>query len=107
MQKSSTDGLRSGEFLHLSKKEKNKLLVVMARIMERAYRRGVQQALHLNNKQAILPVILSDLAGYRYNTSIDTSYGLDGFRTTSIARLFMEEDLELIGFEEPEKTKGP
>lgn len=101
MQKTSIDGLKEGEFDHLAEEDKKKILMVMSRIMERAYRRGVQQALHLSQQESVLSVITSDLHVYRYETSIETSYGLDGFKTSSMERLFMEESLELIGFEQP------
>lgn len=97
---SSKFGLVEGEFEHLDGKTKNQLVKLMSRIMERAYRRGVQQALELYKKDAIDDWITCEPWNYRYDKSLATSIGLDGFTTTSIERLFIEEKLESIGLYE-------
>ena len=97
---SSRFGLVMGEFDHLPDKTKKKLVNLMSRIMERAYRRGVQQALCMQENDQIEEWILGDTHKYRYGKSLANSIGLDGFTTTSIERLFMEEHLDTIGFKE-------
>lgn len=89
---SSIYGLKDGEFSDLPQKIKNKLLRLMARIMERAYRRGVQQAMEMEPT-----VEIGDLHAYRYENSLDDSLGLDGFRSSSLERLAMEESLDEVG----------
>lgn len=86
------------EFDSIDPNMKRRLVELMARIMERAYRRGVQQALVMNEGNQILPYILNDLYSYRYEIDLDFSPGLDGYKTTSKERLFMEEKLENLGF---------
>ena len=94
---SSKFGLSLSEFSHLSDTDKKKLIRLMARIMERAYRRGVHQTLHLFQNNRIDDWILRNPHMYRYSKNLDKSIGLDGFITCSIDRLMMEEHLENIG----------
>jgi hypothetical protein len=94
---SSKFGLTLGEFSDLDKEKKKKLIRLIARIMERAYRRGVQQTLVLAEKDAIDEWIFENTHNYRYGKSLDVSIGLDGFTTSSVERLMMEENLENIG----------
>ena len=89
------------EFDGIPEKQKKKLTVIMARIMEKAYRRGVQQALHLNETNEISDKLLSSegLHNWRYGNSIDESIGVDGFQTKSVERLLIEEpNLRMLGF---------
>ncbi len=94
---SSFYGLKMYEFSSLDEELKLKLKGVMARIMERAYRRGVQQTITLYEDDRILPNILNNLHDYRYNENPDISIGLDGFKTSSLERLEMEESLNQVG----------
>lgn len=100
----STHGLDEGEFDHLDEKTKKKLIRLMSRIMERAYKRGVQQAVTLVESGKKFPVLEngSTLYKWRYEKSLDKSYGIhEWFVTSSIERLMMEEpDLIEIGFYE-------
>lgn len=96
---SSKFGLHIQEFSHLVEGDKKKLLRLMARIMERAYRRGVQQTLYLAEKGLIDEDIIDEPHSYRYGRSLDQSIGLDGFITSSIERLLMEENLENLGLD--------
>lgn len=95
---SSIYGCKLEEFIHLEKKDVKKLLKIMSRIMERAYRRGVQQTLYMNKKKSIEDWILKDDGfSLRYEKSLDLSIGLDGFIIPSIERLECEESLYQIG----------
>ncbi len=86
-------GCSYGEFDNLSKSLKRKLIKIMARIMEKSYRRGVHQALYM---QRNCPERLSrvdtekKLQEWRYDICLDKSIGIDGFLSTSKARLHME-----------------
>lgn len=91
-------GLKISHFTHLSDDDKKDLVTLMSRIMEKAYRRGVQQVLYLATKGTIEESILDDLNTYRYRKSLDQSPGLDGFLTSSKERLLIEEHLEILGF---------
>ncbi|HEY3526787.1 MAG TPA: hypothetical protein VGK47_11355 [Nitrososphaeraceae archaeon] len=97
---SSKFGLKEHEFCTLNPERKQKLVRLMARIMERAYRRGVQQTLALKEKGTIDEWIIDNPHSYRYDKSLAISIGLDGFTSSSIERLFMEEKLQDIGFDE-------
>lgn len=92
-------GLKMGHFDHLSSDDKKDLLMLMARIMEKAYRRGAYQVLTLAEKGCIDEDVLDDLNAYRYRKSLDQSPGLDGFLTSSKERLLTEEHLEVLGFD--------
>jgi len=94
---SSKFGLQYNEFKDLSDNTKKKLKKLISRIMERAYRRGVQQALVLNENNAIDEWIKNDLHKFRYGKSLQKSIGLDGFVTTSQERLDIEESLDTVG----------
>lgn len=98
VESSSQYGLHPDEFNHLSQEDLIKLNRLIARIMERAYRRGVQQAIVLNKHKCIDRKILDDLAAWRYENDLDISFGLDGFKSSSIKRLNMEENLHELGF---------
>ena len=93
---SSIYGLKMDEF-SFDKETQEKLLRLMARIMERAYRRGVQQAITLY-PDGILPEILEDLECWRYENDLDKCPGLRGDRDSSLWRLQCEESLDQIGF---------
>ena len=89
----SMSHLQDGDFEGLTEEQKLRMKRWMARIMERAYRRGVQQAIFMKEKGLVDEWILENLHDYRYGKSIDVSVGLDGFTTSSIDRLEIEEDL--------------
>lgn len=89
-------GLDELDFMWMDEELKTKILVWMSRIMERAYRRGVQQALHMQKRGRVLEEIIADLHAYRYGASLDISPGLDGFTTPSLKRLGMEEKTEYL-----------
>tara|TARA_R110000868_G_scaffold136519_4_gene349519 strand:- start:4013 stop:4315 length:303 start_codon:yes stop_codon:yes gene_type:complete len=91
-------GLKFDEFAHFSEEEKQKLLRLMSRIMERSYRRGVQQTLHMKDRNIIEEWILDNPYSYRYEKSLEISIGLDGYTTASLERLMIEENLHNIGF---------
>lgn len=81
-----------GEFEDLSIDKKQKLLKMIARIMERAYRRGVQQGISMY-VDGRCKLQKDDLATWRYFTDLDKSDGIaPGYSTTSLERLSMEED---------------
>lgn len=93
-------GLVMGEFDHLSDDDKQKLIGLMAGIMEMGYRRGVQQA-HALNEEKRNPELndQSGLAKWRFETPVSESIGIDGFKSSSIERLFMEHGvLRELGF---------
>ena len=90
-----TLGIPDWAFGDLDPKTKKHLIKILARVAERAYRRGAQQGVHFaRTKPQVLPQCMHD---WRYCTSVDNSIGLDGFKTTSEARLFMETDLYRLG----------
>lgn len=76
----------------LTKKQREKLLDMIAQVMEAAYRRGVQQTLHLMKENAIDEWITNDDGcAYRFDKSLKRSIGIEGkFNTSSIDRLLME-----------------
>jgi len=94
---SSVYGFKMDEFGTLPSELQIKLKKLMSRIMERAYRRGVQQAITLYKTGEIPDSILDDLHGYRYDNDINESIGLLGDKSSSVARLQMEESLEQVG----------
>jgi hypothetical protein len=85
----------------LSKKQKKNLLTLLADVMEKSYRRGVQQALVMDKKNLILPKIKKDLHAYRYRNSLRKIIGLDGYPDTAENRLQIEFS-EVIAFKESE-----
>jgi hypothetical protein len=102
-----TTGINEGTFKSLTERQRKALVKIMARIAERSYRRGAQQGAHVaQNRPQCLPPSLAD---WRYDNSLDRSPWLDWKRKPepSTCRLFTENpDLEELGFEEPEPTKG-
>lgn len=94
-------GLKFHEFDDIPKRQKKKLVRLMARLMEKSYKRGVQQGVHFERLDAEFPNIADDeaLYKYRYERNLDKSPGIDGFKSTSKERLFMEEGcLREVGF---------
>lgn len=89
---SSAYGLEYGEFKNLPESTKKKIVKMMARVMERAYRRGVQQAIVMNAGE-----LNRDMYKWRYGVSLNKSIGIDGYKTTSVERLEMEEPLKCVG----------
>jgi hypothetical protein len=86
-------------FSKFSESERKKILRLCAVVMESAYRRGVQQALHLNDNGGIDDWILKDVHKYRYGKSLSRSIGLDGYETSSIERLKREHDIFSYSFD--------
>lgn len=83
----------------LTKQEKRKLIKLMARIQEDAYRRGAQQAATLQKYGEIV----SDLAMYRFEKSLDKSPMLGNGKInpcfpSSIDRLEIEYGPQLYDF---------
>jgi hypothetical protein len=91
-------GLELGEFEHLPVDTKKKLVRLIARIAEKAYRRGLQQGV-VFTKSGALRV---SPGAWRFETNLDKApRGEDGFVPkccgTSIERLFVEVPLEAVG----------
>lgn len=88
------------EFYDLETSKKNKLISILSRVMESAYRRGVQHALAIPIER-VDPKLLQEngLYEWRYESSKDDSIGIDFFKSTSKERLFMEHGcLRELGF---------
>lgn len=86
-------GLKFGEFNDIPNEKISKLIRLMARISEKSYRRGVQQAAMFFIEKDGAGIIDSDqssLHDWRYGTSLDESPGLDGYHSSSLERLFCE-----------------
>ena len=78
----------------LTQEEKNSLIIILANISERSYRRGVQQALHFERTrpEAMTKKMSEDeIHDWRYEIPLSDSIGIDGFKTTSLERLSCEE----------------
>jgi len=84
-------GLKMAEFSEMPKATQRKLVKLMARISERSYRRGVQQALAIG---CIHPV-----AEWRYG-SMEKSAGINTRRKTTVIDRLFEQNMELreVGF---------
>lgn len=83
-------GIPENAFDALDARTRNFMIKVMARVAERAYRRGAQQGVHIaQNRPQHLPENLHD---WRYVTSADKSAALDDpyYVTTAVERLEME-----------------
>jgi hypothetical protein len=52
----------------------------------------------LSKEDKIDEWIMHDSFTYRYEKSLDVSIGLDGYTTSSLERLMIEEHLENVGF---------
>jgi len=75
----------------LNKTEKTKLLKLISQSSESSYRRGVQQTLCAVKKGWIDDwIVKDDATSYRFDRSLKTSIGLDGFQTSSKERLLSE-----------------
>ena len=99
--KSIAAGFAAQAFGHLAPSDRQKLVILMARIAEQAYRRGAYQSVKLAGDDAdLLP---DDLYNWRYGASLDQSPWLDDTTTeASTERLFAEcADLEALGFTKP------
>jgi hypothetical protein len=95
-----THGMPDGALEALDARTKALLVKLMARVAERAYRRGAQQGAHLAlTRPQDLP---RDLAAWRFRPSTDLSPWLDRrVVKPSTERLFMENPgLELLGLPE-------
>jgi len=99
--KSIAAGFAAQAFGQLALPDRQKLVVLMARIAEQAYRRGAYQGVKLAGDDAdLLP---DDLYTWRYGRPLDQSPWLDDTMTeASTERLFAEcADLEALGFTKP------
>jgi hypothetical protein len=100
-EKSIAAGFAAQAFGHLDLPDRQKLVVLMARVAEQAYRRGAYQGVKLAGDDAdLLP---DDLYNWRYGRPLDQSPWLDDTTTeASTERLFTEcADLEALGFTKP------
>ena len=86
--------LKENEFKEIfhgaNEKKLLKLKRFIAKISEASYRRGVQQALVLNEKNRISDSIKNDLGHYRYSNPLYKSVGLDELITSSESRFDCE-----------------
>ncbi len=99
--KSIASGFAEQAFRHLDPSDRRKLVLLMARIAEQAYRRGAYQGAKLvGDESDLLP---HDLYSWRHSQSLDQSPWLDDATVeSSIERLFAEcNDLEALGFARP------
>lgn len=71
--RSAAYGLSHGEFSHLSDTDRRKLSRLMARIAEKAYRRGAQHGAQM----ALDGTLARDPATVRFTSSLDRSPWLD------------------------------
>ncbi len=98
--RSIASGFDGGEFEHLSKNDRRKLLMLIARIAEQAYRRGAQHGTTLAMEAPhLLP---RDFYSWRYVNDLDRSPPLDSPRfEASVERLFAQcKELTGLGFVE-------
>ena len=77
--KSECYGLNKNEFSKLDPKLQKKILILLARVSEKSYRRGVQQGIVLKIKKAIA----HNIEKYRFYYSLNKSYFLDEKRAIS------------------------
>jgi hypothetical protein len=106
-EKSIAAGFAAQAFGHLAPPDREKLITLMARIAEQAYRRGAYQGVKLAGDDAdLLP---DDLYSWRYGRPLDQSPWLDDTTTeASIERLYAEcGDLEALGFTKPARESEP
>ena len=99
--KSIAAGFAEQAFGHLDPSDRHRLVTLMARIAEQAYRRGAYQSAKLvGDDSDLLP---HDLYSWRNGQSLDQSPWLDDTTIeSSIERLFAEcADLEALGFDRP------
>jgi hypothetical protein len=91
-------GLKMNEFSELPKPTLRKLVKLMARISERSYRRGVQQALSVG---CIHPV-----SNWRY-APLERSAGIDTPSSKSVIYRLFEQNPELdqVGLEDRKKNQ--
>lgn len=105
--KSIASGFAEHAFGHLDPSDRRRLVTLMARIAEQAYRRGAYQSVKLVGDDADL--VPHDLYGWRHSRSLDQSPWLDDTTIeSSIDRLFAEcTDLEALGFDRPVADSDP
>lgn len=106
-EKSIAAGFATDAFGHLDPSDRRKLITLMARIAEQAYRRGAYQGAKLvGDDSDLLP---HDLYSWRYGRSLDQSPWLDDTTIElSTQRLFVEcADLETLGFDRPIADSDP
>lgn len=98
MTKPVTHGIDHDLFNGLTARQRNALVKLMARIAERAYRRGAQQGAHIaKTAPEEMPPYVSK---WRYFKSLDRSPWFDsGYSEPSVDRLFAEcGELRGLGF---------
>lgn len=96
MECSVAAGLKLGEFSDLPPERKQKLIKLMSRIAEKAYRRGAHQAIQLSG---VGRLHIGDPISWRYGKDLSESPGIDGFKQTSLDALFANNTvLNSIGF---------
>ncbi len=103
-EKSIAAGFTAQEFAHLMPSDRRKMMTLMARIAEQAYRRGAYQGVRLAGEEAdLLP---RDLYSWRYGRSLDQSPWLDDATIEpSTKRLYAEcSDLVALGFDNPNEA---
>jgi hypothetical protein len=71
--RSAAHGLHYGEFAHLTERDRRKLSRLMARVAEKAYRRGAQHGAQM----ALDGTLARDLARVRFESNLDRSPWLD------------------------------
>lgn len=100
-------GFETGAFSHLSPHDRARLVRLMARVAEQAYRRGAYQSAKLaKGGDELLP---KDIYGWRHGLSLDKSPWLDDATVEpAIKRLFAEcAELPALGFTAPDAPADP
>jgi len=100
-------GFEAGAFSHLSPHDRIRLVRLMARIAEQAYRRGAYQSAKLaKSGEDLLP---KDIYRWRHGLSLDKSPWLDDATVESAdKRLFAEcAELPTLGLTAPDNLADP
>lgn len=94
-------GLKLNEFVELSEDTKNKLIILMSRIMESAHRNAATTALLLERESLAAPMPRSELLNFWNEVDFSEHVRLDGYASPSIYVLWMEyPELLDLGFHE-------
>lgn len=90
-------GLKMNEFRNIAPATRRKLVKLMARLAERSYRRGVQQALSVG--------CIHQVSDWRHS-SLEKSVGIDTRSYVTVIERLFEQNMELrqVGFDEPNST---
>jgi hypothetical protein len=90
-----TAHLPDDAFEHLPDKDRKRIVELLARVSERAYRRGAQQGAHI--QEARPHTLPSSLHDWRYGTTLATSPWIDSHnRETAVRRLEIEIGRQLL-----------